>query len=234
MEQHHAGYFAAGKTLAAFYTADTYVQDLCSGFAVLLFAFAGLKIKNNPQCFILSVWLCFLLCAIFWFLKEITWNLHNFKLNIALSAANETLYLIGLWTLSFQYFTSALDAQKILVDGIQPGRTSLLRSPKRKLVYWGGFTIITIQYVTAASISWVKASRGATSYGTTQNIIFLVDGFIIIILLVIALQKIKSLFKDHPEIQQSHSMMLSHMFLFVLTETIILGDTLFKIICTPG
>jgi len=58
---------------------------------------------------------------------------------------------------------------------------------------------------------------------------YLLDGVAITILLVVALRLIAKLIHKHPEIKESHSMMVNHLIFFILNELAILTDAIFKI-----
>jgi len=53
-------------------------------------------------------------------------------------------------------------------------------------------------------------------------------------LLVVALRLIAKLIYRHPEIEESHSMMVNHLIFFVLNESVILTDAMYKICYKHG
>jgi hypothetical protein len=122
--------------------------------------------------------------------------------------------LVGLWVFAYNYYTTSLDAKLIMTIGIQ--RYQNLVQNTRGVVFWLVIVAICFQFIFVAAFS---------ASSTPSNIIYLLNGSVFIVILVVALQKIQNLISTYPEIRQSHNVMQVHMWLFLSEEVCILLET---------
>ena len=87
--------------------------------------------------------------------------------------------LVGLWVFAYNYYTTSLDAKLIMTIGIQ--RYQNLVQNTRGVVLWLVIGAICLQFVIVATFS---------TSSTPSNIIYLLNGSVFIVILVVALQKI--------------------------------------------
>lgn len=105
--------------------------------------------------------------------------------------------LVGLWVFAYHYYTTSVDAKLIMTIGIQ--RYQNLVQNTRRVILWVVCGAICLQFLIVAIVN--------PTTSTPSNIIYLLNGVAIIVVLVIALQKIQNLISTYPEIKQSHHVM---------------------------
>lgn len=66
-------------TLDNLYLLDTVVEDISSTFCLIVFIYAGYKIRSNPSKFIIGVWFLFFLNVLFYTIYEVTYSISNKK-----------------------------------------------------------------------------------------------------------------------------------------------------------
>ena len=108
----------SNTSLDKFYLADTIVEDTCSMFCLIVFIYAGFKIRKNPSKFIIAVWALFFLNVLFYTIYEFTYPITNSKTKDLIGSTFNMFQILALWTFSLHYYNSAVNATKILLEGI--------------------------------------------------------------------------------------------------------------------
>jgi hypothetical protein len=180
----------SNNTLNKFYLVDTIVEDMCSMFCLIVFIYAGFKIRSNRSKFIIAVWLLFLLNVLFYTIYEFTYSITNRKAKDLLSATFNMFQILALWTFSFHYYNSAVNATKILLEGIHNYSESPLKKRERMTIYWIVFFAILLQFFSTGCLQWVRIDKGKSSSGVYHSIFYIFDGGVITLVLLVALNKI--------------------------------------------
>ena len=184
--------------------ASKYVRLAVYSMLFLLYCYAGCKIAVNFRLFIVSIWLLFMLSIVLHLVYS-GGDTYAWDMNLCQQADIEWLWpdlvenaaelvgILGLWTFAYHYFCTTLAVREIQTFGIDHYHNK--PHYKKWAIYWIYFTLIVCMYIPLLMRRleyWLKKEEYQMSVKISNN-------FIIIVVLVIALCKIKNLLFYVPQ-----------------------------------
>lgn len=82
--------------------------------------------------------------------------------------------------------------------------------------------MIILSYIISLAMELLKLKNGTYKFGDSSTILFVFWGLATVILLFVAIFKIKSVIILHPHLKQSQAMMNTHLILFSVNEVLTL------------
>jgi len=154
---------------------------------------------EKVQRFLVSLWIIFMLLSVIYLLiyililSEIE-HTTTFRVTIiVMIIIADILYSVGHWIFCFQYLKSAND----IINKINGQMTDFR---KFEIYKWSVNILVIISYIVSLAMELKKLNNGTYTFGNSSTIIFVVWGLVTVVLLFVAIFKIKGVINLYPHL----------------------------------
>jgi len=90
--------------------------------------------------------------TLIWCVWELSWPYTSYKFSLVFASLTMIFQLLGMWTITYHYFTTGVRSEEIMRDGIVNFEAKIKANKMRGIVYWTVCIFISVKFVVAAAI----------------------------------------------------------------------------------